>query len=149
MTASVPAPTTIDAQLLQAQLAHLAALQTIIARLAGYSATVKNFALTVSAGLIGLAWGKHGAALLLLAGFSFATVFMCLDAYYLALERSFRAAHTKVCARGLDRALDQCIKADALGWSDFLRATSSISVWPFYSPLLLTFMLLTLLGSHA
>lgn len=142
-----PAP--IDAQLLQARLAHLSAIQTVIARLAGYSATVKNFSLTVAAGLIGLAWGKAGTAPLMLAAFGFALIFMCLDAYYLALERSFRATHMAVCARPLNQALDQGISAKRISSGDFLRAIGSISVWLFYAPLFVVLGLLTFNHSHA
>ena len=63
---------------LQARLAHLATIQGVIGRMAGYSASVKTFTLTVSAALVAVAFDKE-LPVLFYAGFLIAAVFALLD----------------------------------------------------------------------
>lgn len=116
--------------LVSLRLAHLSTLQGIINRLAGNSATVKNFcisiataasAVAVAENFLDLLWGAAAAILL----------FAALDAYYLALEQAFRAAYSAVVARPLAAAQDLRIVRDPIS---FGSALLSPSVWLFYLP---------------
>lgn len=114
--------------LIQFRLGHLNMLQGVIGRMAGYSSSVKNFAVTISAASLALAFDKStdtplwiavGAVLLLSA----------LDTYYLAMEKGFRATYDRVATAPLSEASDLRI---APGSVSIFKAARSASVWPFY-----------------
>ena len=105
-------------------------LQSVIGRMASYSSSVKNFAVTITAASIALAfdqskdaplWIAVGAVLLLGA----------LDAYYLVLERGFRATYEMVASAPLSQARDLNISPTP---SSKAKAVLSFSVWAFLLP---------------
>src|SRR4051812_1017260 len=69
---------------------HLEFLQAAIARMAGNSFLLKGWSITLAAAILGLAV-KEGGADFALIGLLTVLVFAVVDAYYLALERGFRA----------------------------------------------------------
>ena len=114
--------------LVQFRLGHLNMLQGVIGRMAGYSSSVKNFAVTIAAASLALAFDKStdtplwiavGAVLLLGA----------LDTYYLAMEKGFRATYDRVASAPLSEARDLRIAPDSVS---LVTAARSVSVWPFY-----------------
>lgn len=132
---------------LQSRLAHLAMVQAIIGRIAGYSAAVKNFNLTIAAALIAVAFDKALVGLLL-ASAGITTVFALLDAYYLSLEKCFRDCYATISTRPWSEALDLSITQRPARPSDVFRSVQSVSVWGFYGPLLGGVLLLAYLLSH-
>lgn len=116
--------------LAQLRLGHLNILQGIISRLAGYSATVKNFSVTVTAALVALALDKGGAEALWV-GVGAAVVFALLDAYYLSRERAFRDQYTDVAARSFADATNLGI---AQPTANLFASLGSFSVWGLYLP---------------
>lgn len=124
------AETPIEDAQVQLRLGHLNMVQGIIGRVAGFSATVKNFSVTLAAAAVavnlaedqkGLLWIALGAVLLLLI----------IDAYYLAQEKAFRDLYDEIAERPLSQADDLRIKRPPLRP---LRAVQSFSVWAFYAP---------------
>lgn len=132
---------------LQSRLAHLTMVQAIIGRVAGYSAAVKNFNLTISAALIAVAFDKAMVGLLL-AGAGITVVFALLDAYYLSLEKCFRDCYAAISTRPWSEALDLAITQRPARPSDVFRSMQSVSVWGFYAPLLGGVLLLSYLLSY-
>ena len=89
----------------QLRLGHLNMVQGIIGRVAGFSATAKNFSVTLAAAAVavnlaedqkGLLWIALAAALLLLI----------IDAFYLAQEKAFRDLYDEIASRPLAEAAD-------------------------------------------
>lgn len=132
---------------LQSRLAHLTMVQAIIGRIAGYSATLKNFNLTIAAALIAVAFEKTLVGLLF-AGAGITVVFALLDAYYLSLERCFRDCYAMISARPWSDALNLSITQRPARPSDVIRSMKSVSVWGFYLPLLGGVLLLAYLLSY-
>lgn len=128
-----------DAQV-QLRLGHLNIVQGIIGRLAGYSATVKNFSITLAAAAVAVNLSEDQNGLL---GIAIAAVglFMVIDAYYLAQEKAFRDLYDEIATRPLSEAADLRIDRHNL---QPLRALRSFSVWGFYLPQLVVAGLLML-----
>lgn len=145
MPRTVPASPT-DLQL-QARLAHLAMIQGVIGRMAGYSASVKTFTLTVSAALVAVAFDKE-LPVLFYAGVLIAAFFALLDAYYLTIEKSFRDLYAKVADRDWGQAFDLSIRQQPISFAAVLSSVMSVSVWGFYLLLLASFAALPQVQSH-
>lgn len=124
--------------LVQLRLGHLGMIQNVVGRLAGYSAAVKNFCITVTTGGIVATFASNAAGLLWIS-LTAVLLFATLDAYYLALERAFRAFYGEVAERPLSEAGDLAIKRRKLSW---WTALGSPSVWPFYLPQLIVVVML-------
>lgn len=73
---------------------HLEFLQAIISRMASNSASLKTWAVTLTAALFALA-AKDANARYVLVALLPIVVFWCLDAYYLRQERCFRALYAR------------------------------------------------------
>lgn len=125
-----------DGTLLQCRLAHLAMIQGVIGRMSGYSSSVKNFAVTIAAASLALALDKKiDEPLWIAIG---ATILLgILDTYYLHKEKGFRKAYDRMATNALDLkdANNLLIQPDEIS---FFLALRSISIWPFYLPLLIT-----------
>lgn len=110
------------------RLGHLDMIEKTISRLSGHSATVKNFSLTVFVAVLSLGVSEDEPQLFALAVLV-PLIFMCVDAYYLGIERSFRDLYRAVAARALSDATQ-------LGMDEGRPASklvlSSHAVWPFY-----------------
>jgi len=123
-------------QLLQMRMVHLGLIQDLINRLAGYSATLKTFCITIVAGLLALAaddvrpleWTLTVGVILL---------FAVLDAYYLSIERDARSLYSKTVDRPLPEAGDMHIAPSFQGANALAESFRSPSVFGFYLPLAL------------
>ena len=105
-------------------------IESVISRLSGHSATVKNFCLTVSAGAFALAVTNSETQLLWIAVIAPA-LFGLLDAYYLAIERAFRDFYRTVADRPLSEARNVAMEQEG---ASLHKALLSFTVWPFYVP---------------
>ncbi|EGQ8190519.1 TPA: hypothetical protein RI770_003517 [Vibrio cholerae] len=119
--------------------AHLTMLQNIIQRMASNSSSCKSWCITlVSAVLVIVAdKGKPDYAWIALLP---TVIFACLDAYYLALEKSFRETYNKFVQKLHNKRLVSsdlyAIKPqDKMSIHQF-NAIKSLSVWGFYIPLI-------------
>jgi hypothetical protein len=110
------------------QIAHLAMIQAVIARMASNSFALKTLSVTLTAGIIALVGAvQRPSPLYILAAILPVLVFWWMDAKYLQLERLYRALYDDV---RLDRELDpydmrvdryrqniQSVPRIALSWS--------------------------------
>jgi hypothetical protein len=75
-----------------------------------------------------------------------ACLFLCLDAYYLALEQSFRNSYTAFVAKLHEGTVElsdlYLVRSDnQVVGSRLLRRLSSTAIWPFYGALTITILL--------
>ena len=70
-------------------LKHLEMLQSVIGRMAGNSAGLKNYCMTIAAAIIGLAAAIQKPEILYYTS-PLIVIFGVLDGHYLRLERAFR-----------------------------------------------------------
>ena len=99
------------------RVAHLEMIQGVIDRMAGYCAALKNFCVTIVAALLAVGLDKgQGMKPLVVVGFII--LFGVLDAYYLGLERRYRAHFNEVRKRPLSRApeFDMAAPHSATAW---------------------------------
>ena len=128
---------------------HLTILQDVIRRMAGNSASCKNWCILLVAAILVLV-ARTGAPAFALLALIPAVLFLFLDAYYLALEQAFRRSYESF----VDR-----LHAGAVALSDLyvvkpgrpigrqmLVSLRSTSVWPFYLALVVAILLVWLLG---
>lgn len=137
-----------EESLVQMRVAHLGMIQSIIARLSGFSANAKTFCITILAALVAVAFQKSVPELIW-AGVAVPLVFALLDAYYLALEKRFRSLYSTVCARPLDQSEDMTINPGPLSATDVARTLISLSVAGVHIPLLLGISALLYVAAHA
>lgn len=133
--------------LVQMRVAHLAMIQSIIARLSGFSANAKTFCITILAALVAVAFQKPVPELIW-AGIAVPLVFASLDAYYLALEKQFRDMYAFVCNSPIDQAADLTIARTKLELREFAAAFFSPSILWVHLPLLLGVCSLLYLASR-
>ncbi|PYF09255.1 hypothetical protein C8J30_110129 [Rhodobacter viridis] len=131
--------------LVQMRVAHLGMIQSIIARLSGFSANAKTFCITILAALVAVAFQKPVPELIW-AGVAVPLVFASLDAYYLALEKQFRDMYAVVSGRAIDQAADLAIAPKKLKSKEVAAAFFSPSVIGVHLPLLLGMCLLLYLA---
>lgn len=117
--------------LVQMRVAHLNMVQGVISRMAGYSSTVKNFAVTIGAASLALAFQEETVVPLWIA-LGAALLFGGLDAYYLYNEKAFRATYDRIARAPLSEA---GVLAIDPGRATYFDALKSVSVWLFYLPL--------------
>lgn len=113
---------------------HLELLQGVISRMANQSANLKNYCMTLVAGIIGLSVAVQKPDALLYA-MPVVLVFAALDANYLKLERAFRAQYNSVRKEPIDQASDFLITP---GWETGRKWYESLWSWSvfwFYAPL--------------
>jgi hypothetical protein len=75
---------------------HLELIQAVINRMAGNSALLKGWSVTLAAALIGLAAGKDARVQYALLGLFPPVFFAVLDAFYLRQERLFRKLYDHI-----------------------------------------------------
>lgn len=131
----IPKPFNQDS-LVQMRVAHLSMIQSIIARLSGFSANAKTFCITILAALVAVAFQKPVPELIW-AGIAVPFVFASLDAYYLALEKQFRRMYASVCSSPIDQAANLSIVRTKLRLREFATAFFSPSIIWVHLPLLL------------
>lgn len=136
-------------QRLQMRLAHLGMIQGVIGRMAGYSAAVKTFSVTLSVAVIALTADGKGSSLPPWVMPAIIACFALLDAYYLGLEHCFRGLYEEVVDRDLDQAENLHISLSGGRCKTTIRAFFSFSVVGFFGPLvIILFMALTLAGAN-
>lgn len=134
-------------KLVDLQIAHLNMAQGVIARMSSFSAGVKNFCVTISAGIIAVAYQKQ-IPMLTEAAIAVVLIFFLMDGYYLALEKRYRELYEEVAKRPLGQASDMSLKAKKLDLSTYLIAARSISVAGFYALLLSGVVLILTIANH-
>jgi hypothetical protein len=118
---------------------HLGILQSVIQRMAGNSTSCKTWCITVVSAILVIVAdkGKPNFAFIALVP---TFLFLALDAYYLALEKGFRAAYAEFVKKlhaGVARAEDlYAVTAQGSHSKHQIEALRSFSVWGFYSTLL-------------
>lgn len=129
------------------QIAHLSMIQGVIARMSSFSAGVKNFCVTISAGIIAIAYQKH-IPMMFAAAIAVVLIFFLMDGYYLALEKRYRQLYEEVALRPLGQASDMSLKAKELDLSTYFSAARSISVAGFYALLLIGVLTLLTIANN-
>lgn len=132
---------------LQAHIACLTIIQSIIARMAGYSSNLKNFALTSAVAIVIFGLDKRTPEMWY-AALAAVALFMFLDAYYLAQERAFRGIYNAVSRQEWSEAFRFEIVHPGVSFLQVVDALRSASVWLFYVPMLVGIILLIWSGLH-
>lgn len=107
---------------------RLEMIQGVINRMAGNSSAYKGWMVTITAALLGVAINNHKHVLAWLTVYV-VCVLAVLDAYYLALERSYRKLYETAEGEGADK---WSLKASSVGPIKVLAALISPSIWIFY-----------------
>lgn len=121
-------------KLVDLRVAHLGMIQATISRMSGYSATAKNFCVTVLAALIALSTQASGGRILIAATLLTSLLGM-VDLYYLTLERRFRELYRMVSSREFSE-IDLNITPDRNSPTHLAKALKSPSLLLFYVPIL-------------
>lgn len=120
--------------------AHLGILQSVIQRMAANSSSSKAWCITIVSAILVIVADKSKpefAWIAILPTF----LFMCLDIYYLALEKGFRASYTSFVRKLHDGSLSSedlySISPDGNQSMHQWESFKSFSIWGFYIGLLL------------
>jgi hypothetical protein len=116
-------------------------IQGVISRLAGNSFLLKGWTVTLVAGLSGFAAAGSDRAFALIA-VVVVVVFALLDAYYLALERSYRELFDE--QRQLPGDTTWAMTAGPPASKDVLSALLSVSTFPIHAAALATAVVVAL-----
>ncbi len=115
--------------------AHLRITQSVIERMASNSSSCKAWCITLVAAILVIVADKGKASYALIAGVP-TTLFLALDAYYLALERCYRDSYNafieKVHAGCLAAADLYAVTPKGSLPKSFGQSLCSFSIWPFY-----------------
>lgn len=123
---------------------HLEMLQEAIARMGGYSFVAKGWSVTLSIATFGLA--TKGAELRLLwIGALSVVMFWMIDAYYLGLERGFRALFKDAAAKARSGTPETFDMALPRGLAPTFAAAIRPAVLMVHPPLLAAFGVAALL----
>lgn len=120
-------------KLIDLKIAHLNMLQSTVSRMAGYSASAKNYCVTILAAVVALSM-QAGTARLVLGAAVATLLFSAMDLYYLSLELRFREAYADA-ARRLNDINMSIVPAEATR-RHVLAAACSPSILMFYGPIL-------------
>jgi len=119
---------------------HIEVMQGVIQRMAANSASAKTWCLTIVSAILVVAVekGRPGYAWI---AFIPALMLGLIDAYYLALERAFRASYNRFLERLHEGRATSAelfrVEREGRLWLHTLRALGSFSVWGVYGPLLI------------
>ncbi len=108
---------------------HLQMIQATITRLAGQSTTIKGWAVTLTAALLGLGATTNTALVAFAAVYAIATL-AALDAYYLTLERRYRDLYRA--SADVTQPVTWTMTITPPRIPDLVRATASPSIAPLY-----------------
>lgn len=111
--------------------------------MSGFSATAKNFAVTVSVAVVAVAVDK-GVPALLWAGGVAVIAFLLMDGYYHLLEVRFRELYRATALRPIESGSDMLLEAPKTTTANVKKVLLSVTVLPFY--VLLLFALLVALN---
>lgn len=123
----------------QAVQAHLTIIQSIIQRMASNSASCKTWCITIVSAILVVVADKSKPNYTLIAIIPI-LLFVFLDTYYLALEKSFRNSYNDFIEKlhkSLLAASDFFVVSPTSNRvSEFFESLISTSIWPFYLILL-------------
>lgn len=123
----------------QAVQAHLGIMQSVIQRMAANSASSKAWCITLVSAILVIVADKGRSELALIAVIP-TVLFVALDSYYLALEKSFRESYNhfveKVYSGSIVMSDLYDVSPDGNRFMAVARALASFSIWPFYLTLL-------------
>lgn len=124
---------------------HLEMLQTVISRVAGQGATLKNYCLTLTTALCGFGITLQRPVVALLSLLPI-TIFALLDAQYLRLERRFRGLFDTV--RTADWGVPPTFEISSVSApnASYWAALSSWSIAVFYGPLAVAVLIVVLIA---
>ena len=112
------------------RIAHLGMIQGVISRMSGFSAATKNFAVTLSAAIVAIAFDKQAS--LLVAAAALAVVALAvMDAYYHNLEVRFRELYRAVVERPIDQSLNMSLEPPAASWKSVRKRRFCSSCFSF------------------
>jgi len=123
---------------------HLGILQGIIERTAANSTAAKTWCITLVSAILVVVAEKEKADYAFLALVP-TLLFLCLDTYYLMLEKGFRNAYESFVRKLHNGTLKPddlyAVRAEGLGFGLCMKALRSFSVWGFYLVLLVLIVL--------
>lgn len=122
-------------------LKHLEMLQSVIGRMAGNSAGLKNYCMTIAAAIIGLAAAIQKPEILYYTS-PLIIIFGVLDGHYLRLERAFRDQYNSVRRGGIIDKPDFVISPSWTAGHGLMSGFWSWSVWLFYLPIVAVFLII-------
>ena len=123
-------------QLVAMRLSHLNMIQAIILRMSGFSASAKNFCITLLGAIIGVSFQRPLPMLIPAAAF-IVLLFLVLDVYYLAQERRFRVFYDAVAKRDVSLGGQLGITPHPLEVWEYLESVRSFSTGGYYALLLI------------
>lgn len=131
--------------------AHLQMLQNIILRMASNSSACKSWCITLVSAIVVVVADKGKPEYIWIALLP-TCIFGCLDAYYLSLEKGFRASYNdfieKIHTNNLTRPDLYAITPSGETAQHQLKAIKSTATWGFYIPLIaLIFSVKAITGS--
>ena len=125
---------------------HLEMVQSIVSRMAGYSATLKNYCLTITVAICGFAVSAKEPLVLASAVIPI-VVFALLDAQYLRLERQFRSIFDEIRKGDWSKIPDFEINLRKAPKVFYIDVLISWSIGIFYIPLGVSLVVFTIISS--
>lgn len=131
---------------------YLNLLQTVINRMASNSASCKSWCITLVSAIIVILIDKNKGQYILIA-IAPTVLFLILDSYYLAMEKSFRDIYNTFIKKlhgGLVEKKDLFVISpeSAVTAIEIGKSIKSFSVYPFYLVLLVMICLISLITSN-
>jgi hypothetical protein len=124
----------------QAVQTHLGILQAVIERMSTNSGSAKAWCITLVSAILVIVADKNKPNLVWLTLIP-TLLFLVLDAYYLALEKGFRASYRKFVEKLHRKTLEESdfysVEPSGQFSGLFFKALVSLSVWPLYTTLIL------------
>lgn len=126
---------------------HLELLQVVVARMANYGATLKNYCITLTTAVCGFAVTLQRPAVAYLALFA---ILICavLDSRYLCNERRFRGLYDKVRQEDWSTLPSFEISLNAAPPESYVSCLTRWAVWGFYAPLALAVTLVIIIAGY-
>jgi hypothetical protein len=125
----------------QMHMKHLEMLQGVITRMAGNSASLKSYCMTIAAAIIGLSAVVQKPEILHYTA-PLIIIFGVLDGHYLRLERSFRNQFNSVRLSETKEKPDFLINSSWAAGHGVMSGFWSWSVWLFYLPIFAVFLII-------
>lgn len=134
-------------KLAELRVKHLEMIQAVISRVAGHGAVLKNYCITLTTAICGLAITLQRPLLALLSLLPI-TIFALLDAQYLRVERRFRGLFNRVRTESWDEVPSFEIDIGKAPEISYWRTLGSWSVLNFYAPLALGVVIVLLVARY-
>lgn len=115
-------------------------IQGVISRMSSFSATAKNFAVTVSVAIAAVTFEKESSALFW-AGAVAVIAFLVMDGYYHLLEVRFRELYRTTALLPIEPVSDMLLDAPKATRANVWKVLTSATLLPFYVLLLFALFL--------